>query len=663
MFQPQNIRLFLLAALFSLLSNLGAQEVITGLPSNPIIAKEAKKLQHSNLKENTPPLRLPFIEDFSSYIGYPDPAKFLDQQAFVNNTYPINPPSVGVVTLDALNQYGEIYAHANSTGFFADTLTSNFIRLDTLFAPYKAIRIQDSLYFSFYYQPGGGSASYPIVQWERIGNQPESSDYLYLDFGYTQDGVTTWTNVWSTPGVSLDQWINNDPLHLTYFKQVLIPITDPVFLKDSFQFRFRNVASLEDQGIVGWSSNVDQWHIDYIRLDVNRTYQDIYPNDIAFVKGATAVLTPYQYVPWSHYHSGLLKDKFTNVMSNLSNTTRNASYKYHVVKNHTNAIYTYTCNNENIYPYYNNGFQQYSFHANPNVEFSITYDGQDSALYTITHIQKIDGYSGDINLFNDTIVFQQRFLNFFAYDDGTAEAGYSLYNTNPQPKSYVAIKFDLQHPDTLKAVDIWFNRTFNDESVVPFSIMVWAMGDNQKPGAVIDSFPAQLPQYADQFLDFVTYVLERPVPLTGSFFVGIMQDHNTQINIGFDQNSDARPYFYYKTANYWAEPILKGAPMIRPLVGKLYTSGVIDYQTEIPFKLYPNPAIQYNIYIEIDSDECDELYPPYFFIYDMMGKEIKRGEVSHSVKAISIENLASGPYIVKLVTRNGRKSVQKFIKY
>ena len=147
MFQPQNIRLFLLAALFSLLSNLGAQEVITGLPSNPIIAKEAKKLQHSNLKENTPPLRLPFIEDFSSYIGYPDPAKFLDQQAFVNNTYPINPPSVGVVTLDALNQYGEIYAHANSTGFFADTLTSNFIRLDTLFAPYKAIRIQDSLTF------------------------------------------------------------------------------------------------------------------------------------------------------------------------------------------------------------------------------------------------------------------------------------------------------------------------------------------------------------------------------------------------------------------------------------------------------------------------------------------------------------------------------------
>ena len=161
----------------------------------------------------------------------------------------------------------------------------------------------------------------------------------------------------------------------------------------------------------------------------------------------------------------------------------------------------------------------------------------------------------------------------------------------------------------------------------------------------------------------MTYVLERPVPLTGSFFVGIMQDHNTQINIGFDQNSDARPYFYYKTANYWAEPILKGAPMIRPLVGKLYTSGVIDYQTEIPFKLYPNPAIQYNIYIEIDSDECDELYPPYFFIYDMMGKEIKRGEVNHSVKAISIENLASGPYIVKLVTRNGRKSVQKFIKY
>ena len=72
----------------------------------------------------------------------------------------------------------------------------------------------------------------------------------------------------------------------------------------------------------------------------------------------------------------------------------------------------------------------------------------------------------------------------------------------------MAIKFDLQHPH-IESGYIWFNRTFNDEVLLPFSIMVWAMGDNQKPGAVIDSFPAFSTSICRSVLDFVTYVLER----------------------------------------------------------------------------------------------------------------------------------------------------------
>ena len=201
-------KLFFLNLLFiTVLSSINAQEIITGLSSNPIIANQAlqwKQIQHKNTIE---PLKIPLIIDFSNYIGYPDQNIFLDRQGFVNNTFAINPPSIGVVTLDAIDENGAIYQHANASGFYADTLTSQYIRLDSVFTSNRPISVADSIYFSFYYQPGGGSPTYPFVQWERIGNKPETQDKLFLDFGYTQNGQTNWINVWSTNGVSLDEWI------------------------------------------------------------------------------------------------------------------------------------------------------------------------------------------------------------------------------------------------------------------------------------------------------------------------------------------------------------------------------------------------------------------------------------------------------------------------
>ena len=638
-----------------------SQERVSGLSSNPIIAVEAIQYKLNPVKNGTSPLILPFVEDFSTHIGYPNPNKFIDKQAFVNNTYPIFPPSIGVATLDALDENGEIYAHANSVGFHADTLTSNYIRLDSIFTPYRAISVQDSLYFSFYFQPGGGTPSFPFVQWERIGNKPETSDYLLLDFGYTQNGATNWTNVWSSPGVSLDEWLNNDPFKLNYFKQILIPITQTVFLTDSFQFRFRNIASLEDNGVDGWASNVDQWHLDYFRLDINRSFSDIYPNDITFVAPTTSCLEDYQSVPWSHYQSSMLKEKFDNKMANLSNNIKNASYNYYVMKNNSEHLYTYTCNNENIDPYYNNGLQDYSFHASPNVEFSFTQDGQDSAFFSITHIQKLDGATGDNILANDTIVYHQKFTNYFAYDDGTAEAGYSLYNTNPIPKSYLAVRFTLSHPDTLRALKIWFNRTFNNENVVPFTIMVWNMGANNQPGSVIDSFPAQIPLYSLDFLNFATYYLDRPVPITGTFFVGIKQEHNIQLNIGYDQNTDAREFFLYKTTNVWAEPIIKGSPMIRPVVGNYLEPQSIQDHALYGITLYPNPTTE-TLFMKTSPSLFENGEVIHYSIYDMYGKTIYMQPIQNEITVIQVSHFAKGIYFVKCISQTGKTKTLKFIK-
>ena len=309
--------------------HLHAQEMLTGVVRNAVIAKAAAKSQPT--RDLPTPVKLPFIEDFSTGIGYPNPHYWTDRQAFVNNTYPIYPPSIGVATLDALDENGRVYAHADRSTFPADTLTSAPIRLDSNFSQHRLMRIGDSLYFSFYYQPGGGCRQKPPVEWMRVGDKPEYDDELILEFGYAtgnqifigfaygdftvgegehyQAGDSlpnpfipgtyyvfenaafpgevimipsdslfgpeyVWNVVWSSHGCSLDSWLAENPLD--YFKQVMIPITDEQYLRPNFQFRFRNFASLDldswsSGNIVGWASNCDQWHIDYIRLDIGRT--------------------------------------------------------------------------------------------------------------------------------------------------------------------------------------------------------------------------------------------------------------------------------------------------------------------------------------------------------------------------------------------------------
>lgn len=653
-------KLFFLNLLFiTVLSSINAQEIITGLSSNPIIANQAlqwKQIQHKNTIE---PLKIPLIIDFSNYIGYPDQNIFLDRQGFVNNTFAINPPSIGVVTLDAIDENGAIYQHANASGFYADTLTSQYIRLDSVFTSNRPISVADSIYFSFYYQPGGGSPTYPFVQWERIGNKPETQDKLFLDFGYTQNGQTNWINVWSTNGVSLDEWILDDPNRLTYFKQVMIPIIETYFLADSFQFRFRNIASLEDNGVAGWESNVDQWHLDYFRLDINRTIGDIYPNDLTFVSPTTSCIQPYQAVPWSHYTASMLKEKFVNKMANLSDLIRNASYNYYVTKNGTIPVYTYTCNNENIEPYYNSGFQDYVYHANPNVEFSITPDGQDSAVFTITHIHKLDGAFGDNLATNDTIRFDQTFKNYFAYDDGTAEAGYSIYSLNLNPQNYLAMKFTLQHPDTLRAIKMWFNQTLNDVNVVPFTIMVWAQGANNQPGTLLYQMDAQTPLFSEEYLNFATYYLDQPVPVSGTFFVGFYQNHNTQINLGYDQNSDARNYFYYKTATTWEQPIVKGSPMIRPYVGAYIEPQNVSESLSPIINIYPNPVFDQLHLKIVNFNQYNELSVK---IYDIFGKVIDQQMIQNEITTLSLDYINKGIYIITISDSQTTLKTLKFIK-
>ena len=72
---------------------------------------------------------------------------------------------------------------------------------------------------------------------------------------------------------------------------------------------------------------------------------------------------------------------------------------------------------------------------------------------------------------------------------------------------------------------------------------------------------------------------------------------------------------------------------------------------EIGFKIFPNPAND-NIFVEMKSTEKQ-----YFYIFDISGKEMNRGEINFENETISIDELNAGMYFIQV-----GEEVRKFIK-
>ena len=695
-----------------------SQEVLTGLSYNVQIRKENARVRmrggDSTVYEA---VKLPFVDDFSNYVGFPNPVLWQDRAGFVNASYPLNPPTLGVMTLDALNAEGKIYEHASSSPFGADTMTSRPIRLDSVFAtPQRPLTLADAIYFSFYYQPGGGAYINDgnFLEWERRGDQPETDDSLVVEFGYeTGDTVflnryvygdyilesdheagdtiwnpfiatdfvilenfadsgtvfqmpmdsifgpeQVWNRVWATPGCSLDDWLLEDSLR--YFKQVLIPIADEQYLRNNFQFRFRNYASLEDNGIVGMASNVDQWHIDYVQLHYNRTVTDSFPNDVAFVIPPLSLLKNYQAMPWNQFRQSELITRFDNKISNLSDGIQNVKYTYYIYDENNAELKHYTTNNFNANPYYPSGLHTYAPHATPAADFTLPTNNADSALFRAVHVFAKEGYN-DVRTCNDTAIFEQKFYNYYAYDDGVAENGYSILSNVASPEIYFAMRFTLNEPDTLRAVRMWFNPVLNDANLEPFTLMVWNNAGGE-PGEVLYSQEAVLPAHEEDYLDFVTYFLEEPLNVSGTFYVGFYQTHNVQLNLGFDCNNDGREHFLYKIANEWRQPFLKGVPMVRPVLGKYFKPKGVSVEeqsvyNEMQWMVYPNPATDY---VTMASDNDSDLKTAELF--DLTGKLLRNKTFYQSEEQFDLSDFAQGIYLLKLTVENQKPIIKKIIK-
>jgi hypothetical protein len=546
-----------------------------------------------------------------------DNSIWIDRFAYRNNRYAIGPPTIGVATFDGLDDVGYPYDFVNTslTGK-CDYLTSKPLRLGTKPSslPYTAA---DSVYLSFFYQSTGR------------GNAPEVGDSLVLQF-WSPDS-NKWYNVWSTPGVALAD-----------FKQVMIPITANKYFGDGFQFRFYNRGNL--------SGSLDHWHIDYVYLNSVRSQGDTIRQDPAFMYDALSLLKKYTAMPWNHF----LWDPAGNMADTMSVYQRNNDNVSRIITNQNMEIFYNSVSQGTITAPLNPGVTALT-------NFSSLYDIQSDGFVYDTSLADTCAVF-DINVHfnpganftqNDTISFQQIFRDYYAYDDGTAEAAYGPQGTGAK----LAYRFSIAQPDSLRAVRMHFEPSVNNASNNPFLLTVWdATGAGATPGNIIyQNIGSYTPEYIDQYNGFSFYAFESPVYLSGTFYIGWQQLDLDRLNIGFDMNTNQQSNIYYNASGSWQNTSFQGALMMRPVFGRCSddVTSVAEIRHDIEFELFPNPA---NNAVNIRT----ALNYANLVVMDLSGR-VLNDMMFFQNAVIDLNQLANGIYLISVTDEYGNSGVKKLI--
>ncbi len=610
---------------------------------------------------------LPFIDDFSRFGPYPDPKKWADRNVFINSTFPLNPPTIGVATFDALNSEGLLYNGPLNTPFQADILTSNTINLTG--------HPSDSVYLSFFYEPEGIGGP--------EGAAPDTTDSLILDF-FNPDPLLSdsskWHTVWSVSGRDT----------AIVFNQVLIPIIDPIYFNNRFRFRFRNYATIHSNPDAGEMSNGDFWHIDYVRLAAHRNYQDTAINDVAMVYPMSSLLLDYQAIPPQQFYPGQFDLTLSTINAYCKNNNSYSELQIPTVDFKVNIKDMYTGFDTIIGATVESdtGGRFFSPPVNTGYTFNSITSSTDSALFEVEGILSTN--SSDVNKWNDTAKFLQVFKNYYAYDDGSAESGYGIEG-NQSNNAMVAMQFTTYNPDTLTGLAVYFEPTYNNVSLqYSFTYAVWN-DNNGQPGQIIhqssgndsvhyggfyiykfdttisafdsihniDTIINGVPKIINDSI-FITKIVPKPEPVPGPgiFYVGWIQTEANFLNVGLDLNTNLNPaklFVNYQTP--WQQSAINGTVMMRPVVGNISQTYLSKKPTLTLQKiiLYPNPA---NNYVTINGINDNSTVKA--TIYNITGHTMFKGILSES-NTINTSNLPDGMYIVVLQTNENSYSPVKLL--
>lgn len=570
-----------------------------------------------------------YIQDsariFVAKINEPDKL-WLNDNAYHNYRFAVEPWTLGVVTFDGLDETGYPYAFGSTVPGTADTLLSKPLDL-------SGVAPSDSVYFSF------------LVQREGFGDIPEDSDSLFLDF--YSPLTDEWNRVWRTEGGTTAD-----------FEVAHIPVTNTDYFQDGFQFRFMNFGSR--------AGGIDHFHIDYVNFRPLSGYQDTLFKDFAFVYPISTLLDTYTHVPWKHYRNspnGKMSDAVEVTVRNGSELTEN---------NQNGEVNVYLDGNlEGSYILHASDLSGGNINYAPRTTYTSYHDFSGGYAYDHTLSNDTSAtftYEGIANAqfpnyaLNDSTFGSQVFENYYAYDDGTAERAYGV--TGEQ--GLLAYRFEAYQPDSLVAVQIHFVPSVVDVSNNLFLLSVW--DDNGgEPGNLIYEdeffFPRQ-PKYTSRRNKYTIYYFKdtMKVDVGQTFYIGMRQIDEERLNIGYDKNHDVSDKIFWSVdgGNIWNNASFPGALMMRPMVtSKMdYLLGIEQPLNEsarpVSFSVYPNPA-KNTVSFKTDIMNNNDIE---YQITDLNGRILLRTISSNN---IDISQLESGVYITTLLKNGHPQATQKLV--
>jgi hypothetical protein len=613
-----------------------AQEIERDLLFMPSTQDKFTLIDIENVRGGSPPMALPFIDDFAwpssfaeSGIDRPELVRWDSSPVRRTNTFALNPPTIGVATLDGLDAGGYPYQF-NSTDAhgWADTLTSRQLLLGGLTA-------DDGVMLSFLYQGGG------------IGNAPDpGTDSLIVEFKSIGFEGDIWTRVWGVDGSAIPS-----------FTQVSIPVNEGIHLHNSFQFRFRNYGTLQ--------GNADLWHIDYVYVAENFAIGSP-PEELAFQEPAYTLLRSFSSMPWTHYSdnpSFFMKDTLIIQNNNFGSGSDNQEYTGITLRLESPGALPI--------PYTNQFIQNVSVPVGPfSTEFLanlLNEQGSSSTLIYDTSLsdstatfevslweEEVGFYTDQTQVFdNDSIGFRQVFDNYYAYDDGTAEKAYALDAIGGQ----VAVRYPLAIADTLDGIAIHFTPFYDNAEQETFVLKVWSDDVDMPgfPGELIDTmYQFHSPYYFTEGYDvFAYYPLDNPIPVSGVIHVGFIQQNVERLNVGLDKNTNSNVgNLHYKlgVGNEWATSSISGSLMIHPVLraGKELIVSIDEplapvESVELASNLSPNPSSTGVHFIAAEALS--------WTLYSMNGAMVSHGSANNSGRVdVDISLCEAGIYWIQITS-------------
>jgi hypothetical protein len=575
-----------------------AQAILTPLQQEPQRQPDLqKRVAPSTLRlKAAAALPLPFFDDFSASSISPDPSHWINGGVYVSNRFAREPITRNVATFDGLNAQGQAYG--TNTAGPTDTLTSQPIMLGSL-------NPADSVYLSFYWQSGG------------LGDVPDRTNnnnrFLQLEF---KDAEGQWRQVWQQPGVGVT----------TDFAQVFVALGEQRFFHDDFQFRFRS------EGVR--NGILDIWNVDYVELDRNRRKGQNTARDIGISRAVSPLLKGYTAMPARQFLADpalYLREEITATANNLGEMPGAIAWRGFIQRAGTAVADTFL-REQGLLP---GQVRQFEIKGTPRLtNLSLAQDG-----FALQHGFILDTKEQNALLrANDSTYRTTQFSDYFAYDDGTAEFGFSFVSSSSATQ--VAQRFDLSLPDQVRAFRVHFPRVGNNLQNTSITFRIWA-NENGVPGRVLHEQAFQV-QYTEGLNTFYEVELTEPVAVDGSFFMGWSQPGTIFLNIGFDRNEHAAGRrFLFSTVTGWQEDIqTEGALMLRPVMTG-QALGIEDIPEEERVLVYPNPSSG-TLYFTGNYSQ--------FTVFDITGREVFRHRSSAGNTPVRLPQLAPGLYSIRIET-------------